>query len=139
MKRTALTLACCTAVLGLATLALAQADSTAQSPITGTWQCLSHGGENGDMQFTLTLNQDGESVTGSVDSPMGGADISKGSFKEDKLSIEIATDEDNYVLTATLDDGQLKGEWTHGQNKGTWEGKKGSPESQSPSQTTPQP
>ncbi len=138
MKRLTISLACCVALLGLAAFAGAQSEQAKAGPVTGTWQCESHGGQNGDMNFTLTLTQDGDNVTGSVDSPMGGADISQGSFKDDKLMLEIDAGDTPYTLSATLDDGQLKGEWTHGETKGSWEGKKGEPESESPSQTTPQ-
>lgn len=124
MKRTMLATGLSILVLGLAAAAVGAPGDTPDS-VTGTWQCTSHGGQNGDMPFTLSLQQDGETVTGSVSSPMGGADITKATFKDDQLEIHIDTDEANYLLTATLQDGMLKGNWSTADEKGSWEGKKG--------------
>ncbi len=94
-------------------------------PLTGTWECMSHGGEQGDMPFTLTLEQAKEDVTGSVSSPMGGTDISSGTFKNKTVEIHINTPNGNYTLTGKLKKNQLNGDWSTDTNqKGTWEGKK---------------
>jgi hypothetical protein len=137
MKRASVILATSFLALGLAALAIANPkdETTAAPSVTGTWKCTSHGGQNGDLPFTLELEQDGQNVTGSVSSSLGDADISQASFKDGKLEIEIDTGDDNYVLTATLEKDGLKGQWTHGQDKGTWEGMKGASESQHPAQT----
>ncbi|HKS96227.1 MAG TPA: hypothetical protein VJV74_08840 [Terriglobia bacterium] len=126
MKRTSLILAISLAVLGLASLALsADGAKPKAAPLTGTWQCTSHGGPNGDMEFTLQLEQNSEDVTGSVDSPLGSADLTSASFKKNKLEIHIDTPDTKYLLTADYKKGQLTGEWSTDANlKGTWEGKK---------------
>jgi hypothetical protein len=122
MRRMAIALG---AVIATAVLGLGQTRPSNSEPLTGTWQCMSHGGSNGDMEFTLDLQQDGETVTGSVDSPLGGTDISSATFKDNTLEIHIDTDQVNYVLTAKLIDGKLTGQWsTDSGEKGTWEGKK---------------
>jgi len=96
-----------------------------EAPITGTWSCQAHGGSQGDTPFTLSLQQNGEKVEGSVSSPMGGTDISSGTFKDGTLEIHINTDDADYVLVAKLDKGTLSGTWSNGGNdKGNWEGKK---------------
>jgi hypothetical protein len=92
--------------------------------LTGTWDCQSKGGANGDIPFTLYLQQDGEKVDGSVASPLGDAPISVGTFKQGVLEFEISTPDGSYVLTAKLDNGALSGKWTYGAEKGTWEGNK---------------
>ena len=94
------------------------------SPLTGTWDCQSKGGPDGDMPFTLYLQQEGENVDGSVSSPLGDAPISAGTFKQGVLEIEIDTPEGNYTLKATLDNRTLSGTWSYNNEKGTWEGKK---------------
>jgi len=94
-------------------------------PLTGTWECMSHGGSEGDMAFTLYLDQAKEVVTGSVSSPMGGADITTGSFKEKLLELQIDSDRGRYVVMGKLQKGQLSGTWSRDNTeKGTWEGKR---------------
>lgn len=98
-------------------------------PITGSWKCVSHGGPNGDTNFTLDLQQDGEKVTGSVDSDQGGMDITSGSFKDDTLEIRLETPQGNYVIKGKLQDGQLAGDVTlDDKAQGNWEGKKAAAE-----------
>ncbi len=96
-------------------------------PLTGTWECTAHGGPQGDLPFTLTLEQSGEQVIGSVESPMGGTEITSATFKKKHLEIHIDTQQGSYDLTARLKKGKLTGEWTHDPDKGTWEGSKQAP------------
>lgn len=94
-------------------------------PLTGTWECVSHGGDRGDTPFTLELEQNGEKVTGSVSSQEGGMEITSATFKNNILEIHLDTPEGNYVMTAKLKDGQLSGETSRdGNPAGHWEGKK---------------
>jgi hypothetical protein len=93
-------------------------------PLTGTWECTSHGSSQGDLPFTLTLQQTGHDVSGYVESPMGGTSITSATFNKKTLEIHIDTPQGNYLLTAKLKKGKLSGEWTHDPEKGTWEGSK---------------
>ncbi|HEV2351459.1 MAG TPA: hypothetical protein VG028_16620 [Terriglobia bacterium] len=114
-----------------AAMALASGQDKAANagPLTGSWQCVSHGGPDGDTKFTLDLQQDGEKITGSVDSDEGGMDITSGTFKEDNLEIRLETPQGNYVLKAKLKDGQLAGQVTlDDKAQGNWEGKKAAAE-----------
>jgi hypothetical protein len=93
--------------------------------VVGAWKCMAHGGENGDVPFTLYLSQSGDVLTGSVSSSQGDAELSSVTFEDNQLKIDIDTDENKYTLTATLTDGGLTGSWYRdGQKQGTWEGKK---------------
>lgn len=119
------------AVVGLAVASLtfaADGQKSKAGPVTGTWECTSHGGgtQEGSTPFTLDLQQDGETVTGSVSSPEGGTDITSATFKDNVLEIHLDTPDGLYVLKATLKDGGLtSGTTTHdGNPMGTWEGKK---------------
>jgi hypothetical protein len=77
------------------------------------------------MPFTLTLEQSQQDITGSVSSPMGGTEISSGTFKNKAVEIHINTPQGNYTLTGKLKKNELSGDWSTDTNqKGTWEGKK---------------
>ena len=94
-------------------------------PLTGTWECMSHGRPEGDLAFTLYLEQSKEVVTGSVSSPLGGADITSGSFKRKFLELQIDAQQGKYVIMGKLEKGALSGTWSlDNGDKGTWEGKK---------------
>ena len=85
------------------------------------------------MNFTLYLEQNKETVTGTVSSPLGSTELTSASFKNNTLEIHIDTDQRNYLLIGRYKDGQLAGAWcTNEDQKGTWEGKKSA-------QTTSQP
>ena len=95
-----------------------------EDPLTGTWTCQAKGGAQGDMPFTLYLQQAGENVDGSVSSPLGSTSITSGSYKGETLEIHIDSPDGEYVLIAKLDKGALSGTWAINTDKGTWEGKK---------------
>jgi hypothetical protein len=114
----------CLLVLCVAAFAVAAEKKPKPGPLTGTWECTSHGGSQGDMAVTLILEQNHDVVTGSVSSPMGGTQITSGSFKKNVLEIQLDTPEGIYRITAKLKKGELTGEWSSDTDKGTWEGKK---------------
>jgi hypothetical protein len=115
----------------LAALGLATERKPKAALLTGTWECVSHGGPQGDMNFTLYLEQNKEAVTGTVSSPLGSTELTSATFKKNNLEIHIDTDQRNYLLTGRYKNGQFSGEWsTNDDQKGTWEGKKSSPSSQ---------
>ena len=95
-----------------------------KGPMTGTWDCQAHGGSQGDMAFTLYLNQNKETVDGTISSPIGGTEISSGTYKKNMLEIHLDTPQGNYVLMAKFSKGTLSGNWSTDNDKGVWEGKK---------------
>ena len=105
---------------------LAGADKKSKpGPLAGTWECTAHGTEQGDLPFTLTLEQSQQEITGSVSSPMGGTEITSGTFKNKAVEIHINTPQGNYTRTGKLKKYQLSGNWSADTDqKGTWEGKK---------------
>jgi hypothetical protein len=127
MKSKMVTVAACVALLSFAASATGRGKNHRPGKLTGTWECLSHGMPQGDLPFTLSLEQNGTEVTGSVDSPMGGTEITRATFDKNKLEIQIDTPQGSYVLTARLKKGKLTGEWVHDPDKGTWEGSKQKP------------
>jgi hypothetical protein len=124
MKRKLSLIAICLAVLLTATLSATAAKKSKTGPITGTWECQAHGGSQGDMAFTLYLTQNKELVDGSVSSPIGGTQISSGTFRRNMLEIHIDTPQGNYVIMGKYKKGQISGTWTSDSDKGIWDGKK---------------
>lgn len=122
MKRFAVISVLCVLAFGITLYAKGKSNG---SPLVGTWNCVAHGTEDGDLPFTLYLEQSGKGFTGSVSAPQGDTDLTSVTFNNNHLKITIDTDEHSYLLTATLADGKLTGEWSlDGQEKGAWEGKK---------------
>ena len=106
-------------------LALQAKEKAGSSPLAGTWNCIAHGSQNGDIAFTLYLEQSAQGFTGTVSAPQGETDLTTVTFKDNHLKIDIDTGENDYTLTATFAGGKLTGEWSlDGQKHGTWEGKK---------------
>ncbi len=124
MMRRFVSVAASLVVLCAAVTAVAKEKKPKPGPMTGTWECVSHGSSQGDMPFTLYLEQNGETVTGSVSSPLGGTDLTSATFKKKTLDIRIETPQGDYVLSALLKKGKLTGTWQHDPEKGTWEGAK---------------
>jgi hypothetical protein len=130
MKRSRIAIALSIAILSLTVFSFAKDKNPKPGPLTGTWQCMSHGGPNGDMAFTLYLEQQKETVTGSVSSPIGDTEITSASFKKKNLEVHIDSPQGSYLLTAKLKKNQLAGDWSIDTGpKGTWEGKKSPTES----------
>jgi hypothetical protein len=127
MKRNLMLIGICLTAFFTATLAAAKEK---KGPMTGTWDCAAHGSTRGDIQFTLFLNQHKESLDGSISSPMGGTDISSGTFRHNNLEIHLDTPEGNYILLAKFHKDTLSGTWSSDNEKGTWTGKKKAPGSQ---------
>jgi hypothetical protein len=125
MKRIITVLALGVAILTFAGSLTAAAKKPKPGPMTGTWECMSHGSSQGDMPFTLYLEQNKEVVTGSVSSPIGGTQLTSATFKKKTLEIHIDTPNGNYLITGKLKKKQLSGTWSvDSGEKGTWEGKK---------------
>ena len=71
--------------------------------------------------FLLTLKVDGETVTGSSSSQLGEATVKNGTWKDGKLSFELEGSSGTIVMSATVIDGKLSGEFDYsGQAQGKW-------------------
>jgi len=96
-----------------------------RGPMSGTWNCQAHGGSQGDMVFTLFLQQNGETVDGSISSPIGGTQITSGTFRKNMLEIHLDTPQGAYSLMAKYAKGKLtQGVWSTDNDRGIWEGTK---------------
>jgi len=133
MNRVVTLSAVCWLSLSVVTLVYGADKKLKPGPLTGTWECTAHGTEQGDMPFTLTLEQTKQEITGSVSSPIGGTEISSGTFKKNAVEIHINTAQGNYTLAGKLKKDQLSGEWSTDTNqKGAFEGKRAVPAQYSP-------
>lgn len=91
----------------------------AATDATGTWTTQMQG-PNGDMTLTFHFKQDGDKLTGSVETPMGGdpVQISNGKIDGDKITFDTSFNGmtinhvgtisgDEIKLSAKSDDGQM--------------------------------
>jgi len=124
MKQKITLIAITLGVLVFATLSAAKEHQGRPGPLTGTWECQAHGGSQGDMAFTLYLQQNKEVVDGSISSPIGGTQISSGTFRRNMLEIHLDTPQGNYIIMGKYKKGEFSGTWSSETDKGTWEGKK---------------
>jgi len=114
----------CLAMVFAAAFGRGEGKKPKPGPLTGTWECIAHGGTQGDMPFTLYLEHTKDSLTGSVSSPMGGTEISAGTVKKNEIEIHFDTPQGNYQMTGRLKKGELSGKWSGENESGTWEGRK---------------
>ena len=75
--------------------------------VTGKWKATTQG-PNGEMQLTFNLKQDGGTVTGTVESPMGEMAVSEGKIDGDNISFTVATDQFKVVHKGTVSGDEMK-------------------------------
>lgn len=94
-------------------------------PVSGEWKGAFETQDSGiSFAITLNLKLNGDKVTGTSESPHGGAGTITGSWKSGELNIAIETDHGTLALTGALKNGLLFGEWSAGHAEGKWEAKK---------------
>lgn len=100
----------------------AAATPAADAPINlnGQWEAVADA--NGQpVPFLLTLNVEGENVTGGSSSQLGDATIKDGSWKDGKLVFSLEGASGTISLIATVVEGKLSGEFDYaGQLQGKW-------------------
>ena len=98
----------------------APAAAPAAFNLNGHWDAVADA--NGQpFPFLLTLKVDGENVTGGSSSQLGEAPIKTGKWKDGRLSIELEGSQGNIVMSATVIEGKLSGEFDFaGQLSGKW-------------------
>jgi hypothetical protein len=122
MKRTFILVGICLAVLMALSLGMAK---DKKGGLSGTWSCVAHGGAQGDMAFTLTLQQSRELVDGSINSPLGATQISSGALRKSELELHFDMPQGSYTLMGRLEKGgKIVGGWSLDSEKGSWEGTK---------------
>lgn len=102
-------------VLFAARIVLAEEKKPEAGALTGTLESVSHGGGQGEIPFTLILEQKDEEVTGSDSSDMGSAEITSGSFKDQILESKVVTHQFTNAMTGKLEIDKPAGEGTFGE------------------------
>jgi ABC-type sugar transport system substrate-binding protein len=125
-KRLPFVLCALTAVV----VSLAQAQDTAanQPAITGTWE-MSWDTPRGPMTATMELKQDGNALTGRVQTRGGWQEIKEGTVDGSSFSfvVELTRQDQTFAIrySGTLqDDGTLKGTITTPRGENPWTGKR---------------
>ena len=90
-----------TSSLVLASVLLAASFAAAQVSVAGTWK-LNFQTDQGAVDADLMLKQDGEKVTGSLNSPQGEAPL-EGTVTGGKLVLSMSVDAGGQALTITFD------------------------------------
>ena len=85
-------------------------------PVSGTWLCRATQGVNSQQDVHLDLMKNGDQVEGPL--------VRKGTYREGKLDLVVEVFD--YILTGTLKDGNLTGEYRKldGKDTGQWTGKR---------------
>jgi hypothetical protein len=88
--------------------------------LNGQWDAVADA--NGQpFPFLLTLKVDGQAVSGGSSSQLGEATLKNGTWKDGKLSFELEGSSGTIVMSATVIDGKLSGEFDYsGQLQGKW-------------------
>jgi len=88
--------------------------------LSGEWDAVADA--NGQpFPFLLVLKVEGENVTGSSSSQLGDSTIKAGTWKDGKLALQVEGQNGVIVLSATVVDGKLSGEFDYaGQLQGKW-------------------
>jgi hypothetical protein len=99
------------------------AAEAAKGPLAGTWNCVQKAPNYPDRPFVLTLEQNGNELTGTAAVDSGEAPLT-GKVEGDSFTFEVDAGGDAYKGTGKLEAGALKGTWTHTSSgaQGTWEG-----------------
>jgi hypothetical protein len=100
------------------------AKPVAGDPVSGEWDATADAQGN-TVPFTLKLKLEGDKVTGSSESAMGNAAITKGAFAGGKLSFTLEIPQGAISFTGMVKEGKINGEFEiPGMGAGKWEAKK---------------
>jgi hypothetical protein len=92
----------------------------AAAVLNGQWEAVADA-QGQPFPFLLVLKIEGETVTGSSSSQLGESQIKNGSWKDGKLVFELEGQNGVIVMSATVVEGKLSGEFDFaGQLQGKW-------------------
>jgi len=132
MKLNRASIGMCLMCFTIACMIYGQEKKNNSGDVSGTWECIAHGSVEGDVPFTMRLEQKGETIEGAISTHTGEINITSGSFKENMLEIHCDTPDANYLVTGKLKQEHLSGHWAKGtEQEGAWEGKRATSADQS--------
>lgn len=133
MERIRTLISVCLLTLAIATVVFAKGKEQKPGPLTGTWECVAHSNAQGDVPFTLKLEQTNETVTGTLINSSGEYPLNSARYNKGVFELHLDAPDGSYVATGKLTHGQLSGHWSKGQDaEGEWEGKKSASAKQQP-------
>lgn len=114
------------AIVAFVVVPVSQVQAVAEAtkgPFAGTWNCVQKAPNYPDRPFVLTLEQNGNQLTGTAAVDSGEAPLT-GKVEGDSFTFEVDAGGDAYRGTGKLESDALKGTWTHTSSgaQGTWEG-----------------
>ncbi|MGH9751976.1 MAG: hypothetical protein ACREA2_04270 [Blastocatellia bacterium] len=122
LKLIGLSLVCAVA---LAQAALAQSSAPPAPSIEGTYNVTATSAELGAVNFTLILKRDGGKWTGEIKDSPTPLTISNVTVDENnKITVTADAGGTAVTINGTFNNGELAGDWTAGDIKGTWKGVK---------------
>jgi len=108
---------------GTAALAGEAAGSGGKAGLAGSWSCVQDLGAGQTRPFDLTLQQEGDRLTGTVTATEGSASV-RGTAEGDGFKLEVDADTGTYQVTGTRQGDAIGGAWALGAAQGKWEGKR---------------
>lgn len=96
-------------ILAFATVALA-------ADVTGKWTAMVPG-RNGEQETTITLKQDGSTLTGTISARQGERPISGGKVDGDSISFTVESQRGKQTYTGTVSGGEIKFKRESGQGQ----------------------
>jgi len=79
-------------IIGCALILLISVSGFAQTDITGKWKGTAQG-QQGDMELVFSFQADSQTLTGTVEGPMGPSEIKNGKINGNTFSFDISFDD----------------------------------------------
>jgi hypothetical protein len=110
------------AVVGTHAAAVQEGDRKPAATVDGTWTGLIAGTPHGDLTMTMTLEQDGNKVTGTLTTEVTGRLSLSGDLTDGTLTLSTAPDaEPSFTMSGSLkEDGKLSGSLSTHMGDMTW-------------------
>lgn len=89
-------------------LLVLMAVTTFAADVTGKWKAAVKSPDGQEMEINMNLKQDGETLGGTLEGPMGEMKITEGSVKGDAISFTIETDQFKVVHKGTVSKDEMK-------------------------------
>jgi hypothetical protein len=111
----------------MAALAQTQPAPAVEHPLAGEWDAVAY--YDTDVAFSLVLEVEGATVTGTITTPEGTTDLRNGKWEAGVFSFESTYQGTPVAMSATLAEGRLVGTWTYGggEASGRWQATRKAP------------